>query len=106
MTFGSLLVCPAAAASAAPRCASARVMSWNFLLPSLLKPSWTNALPSLGWVPTWALIPESLRSPPLASGTGSEARNGKYLKRYQFFPEGSCEPGQPFVGEATHLTTV
>ena len=74
---------PARVASPWPRCASVRVMSWNFLLPSLLKPSWTNALPSLGCVPTCALIAESLRSPPFASGIGCVFESGLYLKRYQ-----------------------
>ena len=76
MTFGSLLVWPAAAASAAPRCASARVMSWNFLLPSLLKPSWTNAAPWPACVPTCALIAPLLRSLPVASGIGVTVRFG------------------------------
>jgi hypothetical protein len=82
MTLRSFeLPCPAAFAAFWPRIASDCVMSWNFLLPSLLKPSWTKAGPSLGCVPTWALIAESFRSLPFASGIGLEARSGKYLKR-------------------------
>src|SRR5439155_22656662 len=80
-------------------------MSWNFRLPALLKPSWTIAVPWPGWVPRSALIADSLRSRPVASG-GPEARLGWYVEREEQVPCGAFVLGQPFVAVAVQVITV
>ena len=76
---GSLPVCPAADAALAPRIASVRVMSWNFFAPSPVKPRRTT-LPC-PVVLMSAVIADSFRSAPVASGTGLIGLFGSNLKR-------------------------